>query len=62
MVVPATPGPDLVICQATFALAALQTFLDAMLRFGDAGQFAARRIGRGIAEVIVMLHRTGFIA
>ena len=62
MVVPAAPGANLIVRQTALALAPLQAFFNAMFRFGDLREFAARRIGRSIAEVIVMLHRTGFVA
>lgn len=48
MVVPADPGADRIIGQAALALAALQALFDAMLRFGAAGQFPARHVGRGV--------------
>ena len=62
MVVPAAPRADLIVRQTALALATLQAFFNPMLRFGDLRQFAARRIGRGAAEVIVMLYRTGVVA
>jgi hypothetical protein len=52
MVIPATPGADLVVRQPNFALAALQALFDPMPRLGDAGQFAAWRVGGGFAATV----------
>ena len=62
MVVPAAPGADLIVRQTALALATLQAFFDPMFRFGDLRQFATRRIGRSVTEVIVVLYRTSFVA
>ena len=53
MVVPAQPTADFVVAQTDFALAALQTFLDAMLRFGHARELRQRHLGRSVRQVVI---------
>src|SRR5436305_14746749 len=56
MMMPATPGSNLVVRQARFSLGTLQALLDAMLRVEDAGKLRQRRLGTGAREGITCLN------
>ena len=53
MMMPTRPGPNLVVGQSGFALAALQTLFDPVLRFRHAGELRQWRVGRSVGQVVV---------
>src|SRR5918994_5184503 len=55
MMVPAVPVSNLIVRQAGFALAALDTFFDSMLGLGDAREFGQRRLDGRVGQVVVGL-------
>jgi hypothetical protein len=55
MVVPASPGPHLIVGQPRLALGPSEAFLDPMSRPGHPGQLLQRLLGIGVGQVVVML-------
>ena len=62
MMVPAFPIANLVIGQSSFTLGALYTFLDAMFRLGDAGEFSQLYVCRSVGQGVVGLEDAAVVA
>src|SRR5712691_6365126 len=62
MMLPARPMAHLIIRQTGFALAALETFFDAVFSFRHPGTFPKWRLGCSVGQVIIHLHHLLLVA
>src|SRR5213593_1606389 len=62
MMLPPCPMTHLIVGQTGFAFAPLETFFDAMFRFGHAGQLPERGLRDRIGQIIVDFHGLVLIA
>ena len=57
MVMPAPPIANFIVGQARLTLGTLQTIFHPVLRLLHARQFRQRRVGRRVAEMVIVLER-----
>ena len=62
MVMPPFPIANLVVGQAGFAFRSLDTFLDPMFRFGDAGELGQLHVRRSIRQIVICFDDTPVVA
>ena len=60
VVVPPSPGANLIIGQARFALGTLDTVFNSVVCLGHASEFFERRFAWCIRQIVVMLERAFF--